>query len=240
MKCGEPFLSAQEKMGVDKAPAPEVLNIESAGTQSPLPTFLWRPLKSHTPRTLILQVAGGPLPRAKLDWDFFRDVTLEHGIAVAAVNLSGVKGFTQKLENESVAIRQHAQQLHDATVFFKAQGFEMVFILGSSYGAAVAVHSLTMGENETSQNKIAGLILLSSPPSQLPQNTSQWERFPSLQILAFHGVEDEIANHDTAERTLRTLFQDLTISLFAKEGHNFHRRETLAKIYADILTDLRN
>ncbi len=100
--------------------------------------------------------------------------------------------------------------------------------MGSSYGAAVVLH--TVKHLDTG---VKALFIVATPPWLIPLEK---ELTINLPIIAFHGREDEIADLGEAETILQRRFQHrLTFFSFEHEGHFFHWITSYAKIVAEIL-----
>ncbi|HEX8454110.1 MAG TPA: prolyl oligopeptidase family serine peptidase [Longimicrobium sp.] len=213
-----------------------------------VPAYAWRALRPRAgARAVVIRVHGGPAVQAERGWDRTTEYLLRSGIDVVQLNYRGSTGYGASFER---APGGDCARVRDVLAAVAAAEREMgvprerIVLYGHSYGA------LLVGKAAREMREPVGAVVVVSvvagneefAPGCSQRSGGAW--VPS-RLRAYHGANDHGLSPHEARRRIAGLFgwgpfQRLRARwrVFEHEGHTFHRNESWARVYADIIDDL--
>ncbi len=211
-------------------PEPEFINLKSKDGIM-IPAFHWRSNKTVPPKSVLIVVHGGPHTQVLPTCEPYLSVMLEHNCDVIAVNYRGSTGYGQRFELMQGDLQRVWDVLaaKDYAVNALMVPPSKVFLLGSSYGAALAAGAAAQDQ------EIGGLILVSWVGSSGQIGLQFTKPIP---IIELHGELDTQLSPADVQTSINQFFDPAKVLslhpkliVFRGEGHIFHNAGSLARVY---------
>lgn len=211
-----------------------------------IPMYVWRaPHPRSGVRAAVIRVHGGPAVQADRAWDRTTEYLLQSGIDVVQLNYRGSTGYGAPFERAGGGDCARAGDVAAAVAVAErrlAIPRERIILYGHSYGALLVAKA-----GRALPDPIGALVLVSmtsdaegTPCARDGAGSPGWWR--STHVLAYHGVNDYgLSTREARQEVARlhggSIFQRMRVRwrVFDEEGHTFHRNDTWARVYADII-----
>jgi pimeloyl-ACP methyl ester carboxylesterase len=201
-----------------------------------LPGFLWRSSEQPAlgPAAVVL-VHGGPALQELPVWDARVQVLLRAGCHVLSFNYRGSTGYGARFERAGNDAERTLDVLAAVDYCADRVGVprERVVLLGSSYGTSLVAGALVAEPACCGAAVLVSTVRLSRIAGrQLPAPP---------RVVAFHGANDNLLAPAQARREIEeclgpaALAREGAWSVFAHEGHHFHRLRSWARVYASVI-----
>lgn len=228
-------------------PVAERIDLRSAGGL-PIPLYMWQaPRQRDGGRAAVVRVHGGPAVQADRAWDRTTEYLLKGGADVVQLNYRGSTGYGASHELAYGGECARVQDVLAAVSFVERElGVPRgrIVLYGHSYGALL----VAMAAKELPK-PVGAIVLVSmvgdaerAPPRCSDARNRSWS--PS-RVRGYHGVNDQGLSPADARRAVANLYGWGPLQrararwrVFDDEGHTFHRNQSWAYVYSDILAVL--
>lgn len=226
-------LHAARLEAADGAIAGERIDVESLDRRR-VPAYLWRArsLAGRAPAAVI-RVHGGPALQSMRIWDPAIQLLVQHGVHVISVNYRGSSGYGARFEHAPVhGDTERAFDVIAARNFAERQlGVppQRIVLLGHSYGARLVAGAVQRDPRPVGTILLLSYVQAAAAPHDQPHRP---------RVVAYHGQNDIVLAPPEARRLLVDRFGVDALERFVelpREGHNFRRVESWARIYAALL-----